>query len=70
MFVKIFREFHSQVYQKKILDVVTVCGKKAAEHGVDKFVEISHAQIYDPKGVSAIGAHMCELTSLIKKKLN
>lgn len=36
-----------EAYQKKILDVVKAVGPKAAQHGVEKFVELSHAGIYD-----------------------
>eukprot|EP00301_Raphidiophrys_heterophryoidea_P027009 c9438_g1_i1.p1 GENE.c9438_g1_i1~~c9438_g1_i1.p1 ORF type:complete len:382 (+),score=88.43 c9438_g1_i1:50-1147(+) len=40
---------HEQVYEKNILNVAHQVGKAAAAHGCSKFIEISHAGVYEPK---------------------
>jgi len=36
-----------EVYTEKVFDLSVNCGKEAAKHKVDKFVEVSTAQVYD-----------------------
>jgi len=35
-----------EVYKEKVLDIAVNIGKAAAKHGVDKFIEVSTAQVY------------------------
>lgn len=37
-----------EVYEQKVFDVVVKVGDAAKKHGVDKFVELSTAQVYQP----------------------
>lgn len=59
-----------EVYQEKIYDLSVNCGKEAAKHKVDKFIEVSTAQVYDPdKKPSKEDAKTKPWTLLAKYKL-
>jgi len=39
----------SEVYKEKVLDLAVLCAKVAAKSGVERFVYVSTAQVYEPK---------------------
>jgi len=36
------------VYKQHVFDLSVVCAKEAAAHGVEKYIEVSTAQVYEP----------------------
>jgi len=58
-----------EVYEQKVFDVVVKVGEAAKKHGVDKFVEVSTAQVYQPHSkASKENAKIEPWTSLAKYK--
>eukprot|EP01156_Anaeramoeba_ignava_P017909 Anaeramoba_ignava/a90304_707.p1 GENE.a90304_707~~a90304_707.p1 ORF type:complete len:366 (-),score=129.85 a90304_707:96-1193(-) len=58
------------VYQEKVLDVAKKCGTYAKEYGVEKYIEVSTAQIYHAKkNVSDETAKLKPWTNVAKFKL-
>lgn len=59
-----------EVYKEKVLDLSVNCAKEAAKHKVQRFVEVSHAQVYDSdKKASKEEAKTKPWTLLAKYKL-
>eukprot|EP01133_Synstelium_polycarpum_P017769 gene17769-21197_t len=59
------------VYKEKVFDVTDKCATEAAKQGVDKFVEVSTAQVYDAKKkASKEGDKVDPWTLIAKYKLN
>jgi len=59
-----------EVYKENIIDVSVTCGKAAAQRGVQRFIEVSTAQVYDAgKKASAEGDKLHPWTKLAKAKL-
>jgi len=59
-----------EVYKENIIDVSVTCAKAAAAHGVQKYIEVSTAQVYDSgKKPSAEDDKLKPWTKLAKAKL-
>jgi len=59
-----------EVYKEKVFDLSINCAKEAVKHKVDRFIEVSHAQVYDSdKKASKEDAKTKPWTLLAKYKL-
>lgn len=60
-----------EVYKENIIDVAVTCGKAAVEHGIQKWIEVSTAQVYEEgKKASVEGDKLKPWTKLSKAKLH
>lgn len=58
-FLGIIVLIHLQVYNEKVFDLSVKCATEAAKAGVERFIEVSTAQVYSPGSVIIIAFSMC-----------